>query len=295
MMRKALGRGLEALIPGAGKTPGAPLDAVPGEAEQQVAIERISLNPRQPRSDFDEDTLAELANSIRAKGVIQPLLVRPREGGGYELVAGERRLRAAERVGLSRVPVVVREVSDAESLELAVIENVQRDDLSPIEEAVAYQRLLDEFGHTQEELAERVGKSRPAVANALRLLRLPESIKRDLANGRITAGHARVLLSIERPEQQLRAARQIVARQMSVRDAERLAPTRRTAARSATRDPHLQALERELATVLGTRVRIRLRGRGGCIEIEYYSNEQLQGLTDSLRGASGYRIGSRDE
>jgi len=291
-MRKALGRGLDALIPGAGKTPVTLPVAMPAEAEQEVAIERISPNPRQPRADFDEGTLGELATSIRAKGVIQPLLVRPCEGGRYELVAGERRLRAAERAGLSRVPVVVREVSDAESLELAVIENVQRDDLSPLEEAVAYQRLLDEFGHTQEELAERVGKSRPAVANALRLLRLPEPIKHDLANRRITAGHARVLLSIENPEQQLRAARQIVARQMSVRDAESLTATRRAAGRSAARDPHRQALERELATALGTRVRIRPRGRGGRIEIEYYSNEQLQGLTDHLRASAGYRVGS---
>ena len=291
-MRKALGRGLDALIPGAGKAAPTLPTATPADAEQEVAIELISPNPRQPRVDFDESTLGELAASIRAKGVIQPLLVRPRDGGGYELVAGERRLRAAERAGLSRVPVVVREVSDAESLELAVIENVQRDDLLPLEEAAAYQCLLEEFGHTQEEVAERVGKSRPAVANTLRLLRLPEPIKHDLARGRITAGHARVLLAIESPEQQLRAARQIVARQMSVRDAERLTATRRAAGHAAARDPHRQALERELATALGTRVRIRPRGRGGRIEIEYYSNEQLQGLSDHLRGNTGYRARS---
>jgi ParB family chromosome partitioning protein len=290
-MRKALGRGLDALIPGAGRaTPTLPV-AAPAEADREVAIELISANPRQPRADFDESTLDELAASIRAKGVIQPLLVRPRDGG-YELVAGERRLRAAERAGLRRVPVVVREVSDAESLELAVIENVQRDDLSPLEEATAYQRLLDEFGHTQEEVAERVGKSRPAVANTLRLLRLPEPIKHELARGRLTAGHARVLLSLENTDQQLRAARQILARQMSVRDAERLAAARRTAGRPAERDPHRQALERELAAALGTRVRIRPRGRGGRIEIEYYSNEELQGLSDRLRGGAEYRAGN---
>ena len=291
-MRKALGRGLDALIPGAGRAAPTLPTAAQAETEQGVAIELISPNPRQPRVDFDESALGELAASIRAKGVIQPLLVRPRDGGGYELVAGERRLRAAERAGLRRVPVVVREASDAESLELALIENVQRNDLSPLEEAAAYQRLLDEFGHTQEDVAERVGKSRPAVANTLRLLRLPAQIKHEIARGRLTAGHARVLLSLENPDQQLRAARQIVARQMSVRDAERLMAARRSPGRPAARDPHRQALERELAAALGTRVRIRPRGRGGRIEIEYYSNEELQGLSDRLRGIAGYRVES---
>lgn len=282
-MRKPLGRGLEALIPGAAR-PSATAIPEPTEvvATAEVAIDSIRPNPWQPRLEFDEEALAELVASVKTQGVIQPLLVRAASDGGYELIAGERRLRAAERAGLDRVPVVVREVSDAESLELALIENIQRDDLSPLEEANAYRRLVDEFGLTQDQVAERVGKSRPTVANTLRLLRLPGSIREDLARGRLTAGHARVLLAIEDPEGQLRAARQILARQLSVRETERLAPRPRASAKATTQDVHRLALERDLATALGTRVRVRPRGRGGRVEIEYYSNEELQGLVERL-------------
>jgi ParB family chromosome partitioning protein len=287
-MRKALGRGLDALIPGAGRAmpPSSESLAEPASPDVLIAIDKIRPNPRQPRVEFDEGALTELVTSIRTQGVIQPLLVRRMPDGDYELIAGERRLRAAERAGLTHVPVFARDTSDVESLELALVENVQRDDLSPLEEATAYQRLINEFGHTQEEVAERVGKSRPAVANALRLLRLPESIKQDLARGRLTAGHARVLLSIDDPEAQVRAAKQIQARQMSVRDAEHLAATRKGAAQPTARDPHRSALERELSSTLGTRVRITPKGRGGKIEIEFYSQEELQGLVD--------RMGRRD-
>ena len=287
-MRKALGRGLDALIPGAGRsTPSSDPISDQASTDLLVAIDKIRPNPRQPRLEFDEHALTELAASIRIQGVIQPLLVRRMPQGDYELIAGERRLRAAERAGLTQVPVFAREISDAESLELALVENIQRDDLAPLEEAAAYQRLIDEFGHTQEEVAGKVGKSRPAVANALRLLRLPESIKRDLARGRLTAGHARVLLSIDDTDAQVRAAKQIQTRQMSVRDAEQLAAARKgSGTRPVARDPHRGALERELSSVLGTRVRITPKGRGGRIEIEFYSPEELQGLVD--------RIGKRD-
>ncbi len=282
-MRKALGRGLDALIPGAPK-PVMPPDVGVTEAEQRhVAIDAIRPNPRQPRTHFDDDALEELAASIRVQGIIQPLLVRPDvDGATYELIAGERRLRAAHLAGLREVPIVVRDVSDRESLELALIENIQRDDLSPLEEAAAYRRLLDEYGHTQEDIATRVGKSRSAVANAMRLLRLPESIKQEIARGRLSAGHARALLAIEGADAQLRAARQIVARQLSVRDTEKLADARKQTMRPASRDPHRGALERELAAALGTRVRILPRGKGGKIEIEYYSNDELQGLAARL-------------
>ena len=277
-MRKALGRGLDALIPGAGKP--SPTAAEANDLpDRELPIDAISRNPRQPRTTFDETALDELATSIRAQGIIQPLLVRPRAGGTYELVAGERRLRAAERAGLRTVPVVIREMSDDESLEIALVENLQRTDLSALEEAAAYERLMHDFGLTQEEVAERVGKSRPTIANTLRLLRLPEPIKQELARGRLTAGHARALLSIDDADAQLRAARQIVARQMSVRDTEKLTPSSRRAAEPA-RDPHRQALERDLSAALGTRVRIHPRGRGGRIEIEYYSLAELQGLAD---------------
>jgi ParB family chromosome partitioning protein len=286
-MRRALGRGLDALIPGAGRAT-TTSEPISGRAANDtvVSIDQIRPNPRQPRVEFDEAALAELVASIRIQGVIQPLLVRRLPEGDYELIAGERRLRAAKRAGLTHVPVFSREISDVESLEIALVENIQRDDLSPLEEAAAYQRLIDEFGHTQEEVAERVGKSRPAVANALRLLRLPESIKQDLSRGRLTAGHARVLLSIDDADAQLRASKQIQARRMSVRDAERLAATRKGAASPVARDPHRGAVERELSTALGTRVRITLKGRGGRIEIEFYSQEELQGLVE--------RLGKRD-
>jgi ParB family chromosome partitioning protein len=281
-MRKALGRGLDALIPGAGRATAVASESVADDGV--VSIEQITPNPRQPRAEFDESALAELVASIRAQGVIQPLLVRRLAENNYELIAGERRLRAAERAGLTHVPVFVRDVSDAESLELALVENIQRNDLSPLEEAAAYQRLVDEFGHTQEEIAERVGKSRPAVANTLRLLRLPDQIKQDLSRGRLSAGHARVLLSIQDPDGQLRAAKQIVTRQLSVREAEQLAAAKRTASSSkpTARDPHRGALERDLSAALGTRVRITPSGKGGRIEIEFYSPEELQGLVDRL-------------
>lgn len=281
-MRKALGRGLEALIPGAGKSPlaGAP-DATDTTADRELPIDTISRNPHQPRTTFDEAALDELAASIRAQGIIQPLLVRPRPDGTYELVAGERRLRAAQRAGLRSVPVVIRAMSDDDSLEIALIENLQRADLSPLEEAAAYERLMRDFGHTQEQVAERVGKSRPAVANTLRLLRLPEPIKQELSRGRLTAGHAKALLAINDADAQLRTARQIIARQMSVREAEKLAPSSRKPP-AVQRDPHRAALERELAAALGTRVRIRPRGRGGQIEIEYYSLAELQGIVEKL-------------
>jgi len=286
-MRRALGRGLDALIPGAGRAT-TTSEPILGSASNNtvVAIDQIRPNPRQPRVEFDEAALAELVASIRIQGVIQPLLVRHLPEGDYELIAGERRLRAAKRAGLTHVPVFSREISDVESLEIALVDNIQRDDLSPLEEAAAFHRLIDEFGHTQEEVAERVGKSRPAVANALRLLRLPESIKQDLSRGRLTAGHARVLLSIDDADAQLRASKQIQARRMSVRDAEQLAAIRKGAASPVARDPHRGAVERELSTTLGTRVRITLKGRGGRIEIEFYSQEELQGLVE--------RLGKRD-
>jgi ParB family chromosome partitioning protein len=288
-MRKALGRGLDALIPGAGRSTAVEPTPDTEPNDVLVAIDKIQPNPRQPRVEFDEGALADLVASVRAQGVLQPLLVRRLESGDFELIAGERRLRAAERAGLTHVPVFVRDTSDVESLEMALVENVQRDDLSPLEEATAYQRLIHEFGHTQEEVAERVGKSRPAIANALRLLRLPESIKLDLARGRLTAGHARVLLSIDDADAQVRAAKQIQARQMSVRDAEQLAAARKPGAKSPARDPNRSALERELSSALGTRVRITPKGRGGRIEIEFYSPEELQGLIDRI-GKHGSRF-----
>jgi len=298
-MRRALGRGLDALIPGAGTAPtkaipSASTKAAPSapaeapEPEAQLDVSQLRPNRRQPRTEFDEQSLEELAASIRAQGVLQPILVRPLGDDEYEIVAGERRYRAAQRAGLHEVPVIVRELTDAESLEIALIENVQRADLSPLEEARAYQQLIDDFAHTQDEIAERVGKSRPAVANALRLLRLPDAVKEELSRGHLTAGHARVLVSIDGEDAQVRAMRQILTRELSVREAEQIGAAKRKASakgrgKVASADLHRQALERDLTTSLGTRVRVRPRGKkGGTIEIEYYSDDQLDGLITRL-------------
>jgi len=288
MTRKTLGRGLDALIPTR------PLD-LEGErsdvgggapatlALNEVEIDRIQPNRYQPRDHFDATKLQELAESMRQNGVLQPLLVSPR-GDGFELVAGERRLRAARLAGLTRVPVVVRDVGGRESLKLALLENVQREDLNPIEEARGYRRLIDEFDMTQLELAERLGKSRSAIANAMRLLQLPEDLQRRIQAGEITAGHARALLGAPTLEEQQELATIVRERGLSVREVEALAHGRRgdsprKAAAAVTANPALQELERRLEQRLGTRVRIHARkgdGSSGRIEIEYYGLADLE-------------------
>jgi len=227
-MRKALGKGLEALFPA---TPAAP----PAPGERLVAVEDIVSNPDQPRRHFDEETLAALADSIRRYGVLQPLVVRA-AGARYELIAGERRLRAAQRAGLERVPVVLREASPERRFELALIENLQREDLSPLEEAEAYRRLIDEFGLTQEEIAMRVGKSRPAIANALRLLGLPDSVKAQVETGELSAGHARAVLSVD-PAEQASLQATPAQRRIGIRGARRPPACRRRGADSRARHP----------------------------------------------------------
>jgi ParB family chromosome partitioning protein len=285
-MRKALGKGLEALFPApmAGAASPTPATSVP--------IADIVPNPEQPRRAFDEEALAGLADSIRRHGLLQPLVVR-RVGLGYELVAGERRLRAARRAGLTSVPVIVRETDPDERLELALIENVQREDLTPLEEAEAYRQLIDGHGFTQEEVAERVGKSRPTVTNALRLLGLPDAVKAQLESGELSAGHARAVLAVDAGAQ-VEFAREIVQRRLSKSDAEKLVMARRPAParrrpREVAGDLHLRALADELTRSLGTRVRITRRARGGTIEIEFYSDPELDRLTDRLRLASAPR------
>ena len=285
--RRPLGRGLGALIP-----EGPPATA---SAERRVPIGEIRPNPRQPRRFFDEDRITELAESIRQQGILQPLVVR-RVEHGYELIIGERRFRAAQRAGLERVPVVVKEVTDAESLEMALVENIQREELTPIEEALAYRQLMEEFHLTQEEVANRVGKSRPVVTNLLRVLQLPEEIKEEVDRGNLSVGHARTLLALATPEQQLELARKIMRQGLSVRETETLvarAPERLLAEdalpssaneRSARPDLFIPALEEELIRALGTKVRLHPRKKGGRIEIEYYSNEELEGLVRRLKG-----------
>jgi ParB family chromosome partitioning protein len=245
------------------------------EGLQHVALALIQPNPFQPREVFADDAIRELTASIREKGLLQPLLVRPC-GSGFQLIAGERRFRAAQIAQLSTVPVIVRDAPDGESLELALIENIQRENLNAIEEARAYKRLQDEFGLTQDEVAHRVGKSRSAVANSVRLLQLPNDIQEQIRVGKLTAGHARSLLSLP-ASAQASAAATIAEKRMSVRDAEQLAR------RSGTEDIDIARAADDLCRSLGTRVRIRpKKGQSGQIEIEYYSLAELNGLLDRL-------------
>ena len=291
-MRKALGKGLEALFPGGGSEPRPP---VIGETpERTVRLDQIVPNPEQPRRHFDAEALASLTASIRRYGLLQPLVVRRSSDGGYELIAGERRLRAAIEAGLESVPVVVRESPPAERLELALIENVQRQDLTPLEEAEAYRHLIDQYGLTQEDIAARVGKSRPAITNALRLLGLPDAVKAQLESGELSAGHARAVLGIHGATERAEFAREIATQGLSKNEAERLAtarrprPVKRTAPATGA-DIHLRGLADELTRALGTRVRIERKGRGGSIEIEFYSDAELDRLADRLRPTGTFR------
>ena len=280
--RPALGKGLSALIP----------DAAPVVASGtlEVDIDRLTPNELQPRMQFDDEKLEELARSIKARGIIQPILVRP-VAGGYRIIAGERRWRAAQRAGLLRVPVVVREVaegSDQQLLELALIENVQRENLNPVDEAIAYQRLADQFSLTQEEIAAAVGKDRSSVANFIRLLKLPEEVRADLAAGALTMGHARTLLALPDAAAQRHAAREVIARALSVRDTEALvkrlaAPAApKTASPETVPDVHTRAAEEKMRFALGAKVRILRRGTGGAIEIAFGSEEELNRLYEHI-------------
>lgn len=290
-MRRALGRGLGALLPDASGTIAvapvpAPAPATNGFPDQLIQTNQIRPNPSQPRQAIAEGELAGLVDSIRQYGVIQPLLVRTVDGG-FELIAGERRWRAAQKAGLERVPAIVRETTAAESFELALIENLQRQDLSPLEEAEAYARLMDEFGLTQEQVAERIGKSRATIANLVRLLGLPQEVKEQIAAGALTMGHARALLAAPTAARQIALARDVVQRGMSVREIERLASRpaiSRRQSRTAGPDVHVQAVEEELCRLLGTRVRLVSKARGGCIEITYHSADELERLLGCMRG-----------
>lgn len=247
-----------------------------------MPIETISPNRFQPREIFDEESIAELAESIKQQGLLQPLLVRRSavaDGERFELIAGERRFRAARLAGLRAVPVQIRDVGDREALELAIVENVQREDLNPVEEARAYRRLAHEFDMTQDDIALRVGKTRAAISNSLRLLQLDSQILRQVEAGELTAGHARSLLSLPSGEDRAKVAGEILSRRLNVRDAERLVRQRAKKADDADR----ASLEASLSHALGTKVRIRTRGKSrGRIEIDFYSLDQLDGLVDRL-------------
>ncbi len=281
--RPALGKGLSALIPDAPE----PVKSGPTE----VDVDLISPNEYQPRVWQDDTRLDELAQSIKANGVIQPIVVRKVEGG-YRIIAGERRWRAAQRAGLLRVPVYVKEVAggkDAQLLEMALVENIQREDLNPIDEAAAYEKLSTDFKMTQEEIAAAVGKDRSSVANHLRLLKLPHEVRAEVAGGRLSMGHARALLAVPDEAGQRQVAREVIAQNLSVRETETLvkrlgqpAPAARTAA--ATNDVNTRAAEERLRLTLGTRVRIVRRGKGGKIEVDFTNEDELQRLFERLMG-----------
>jgi len=279
--KRGLGKGLEALIPGGG-------GQTPAEGVMLLAVDDIRPNPRQPRSHFAPEALEELAASIREHGVIQPLVVTEApDGQGYLLIAGERRLQAAKLAGLARVPALVREATEQQLLELALIENIQRADLNPLETAEAYRQLYEEFGLSHEEIARRVGKSRVAVSNTLRLLKLPEKARAALLAGRIREGHARALLGLATPEAQEAALHAVEAKGLTVRQTEELVRRLQGERPSSERPtrlpaPELRDLESRLEAALGTKVRLTRSRRGGTLTIHYYSDEELEALLARL-------------
>ena len=275
--RPALGRGLSALIPDT------PIVPVVSDRPLEVDSDLLRPNKFQPRTHIDDARIEDLTRSIRTNGVIQPIVVRKVEGG-YEIVAGERRWRASQRAGLLKVPVVVRDIPDERLLAAALIENLQREDLNPIEEAQAYRRLADEF-QTQDQIAESVGKDRSSIANIVRLLRLPREIRENVSAGTLSMGHARAILALPDEQTQLRVSRDVVARQLSVRDTELLIRKATEPASRAVEQPkdvHTRAAEEKLRFALGTRVRILRKRRGGRVEIDFASEEELQRIYEQL-------------
>ena len=276
--RPALGRGLSALIP---EAPPAPATS---ERALDIDIDLLRPNRFQPRAAMDDSRIEELARSIRSNGVIQPIVVRKTDTG-YEIVAGERRWRASQRAGLLKVPVVVRDIPEERMLAAALIENIQREDLNPIEEAQAYRRLADEHQLTQEQIADAVGKDRSSVANYLRLLKLPAEVRSNVGSGALSMGHARALLSLPDESAQLRVARDIVVRNLSVRETESIVkrPAQPDTPRETPpKDVHTRAAEDKLRFALGTRVRIHRKGKGGRIEIDFQSEDELQRIYEHL-------------
>ena len=279
--RKALGKGLGALIPDIED------DLEGKEGALYCNLDEIQVNPYQPRTVFDQEKIEELTHSIKEKGVIQPLLVR-KVKGGYQLVAGERRLRAAKKAGLEKIPVVVREISKAELLEYSLIENLQRENLNPIEEAEAYKRLMKDFGYTQQQVSQVLGKNRATVANQLRLLKLPGMVKKSLALGEISMGHARGLLSLSELQKVKEAFRIVVGKGLSVRETEKL--VKRLSQEKIKNEPekrliHLEYVRNDLRQWLGTQVKIVKSGKKGKIIIEFYSSEELERIIERIKGS----------
>jgi len=285
MERRALGKGISALIP----------QQAEGVAERTknivfLRLDQVKPNPFQPREDFKAEAMEELVQSIREKGVIQPILVRTK-GDAYELIAGERRLRAAQILNLPEIPALVKEVEDRDSLELALIENIQRQELNPIEEARAFQYLLEKFQLTQDEISEVMGKARVTITNVLRLLKLPLEVQEEIKNGRLTFGHGKVLLEIEDANLQRRVCQEVIANSLSVRELETIVKTKRlrnpakVAARVVSeKEPLVRILEEQLQQALATKVKIAKNRKRGTIAIEFYSQEDLERIVKKVRG-----------
>ncbi|MCR4430283.1 MAG: ParB/RepB/Spo0J family partition protein [Tepidanaerobacteraceae bacterium] len=274
MNKKGLGKGLGALIPEIAREE---------ENIQEISIKEIRVNQNQPRKHFDEKKIEELAESIKQHGVLQPVILRKRSEG-YELVAGERRWRAAQKAGVEKIPAIVKELSDLDVMEIALIENLQREDLSPLEEAEAYKKLIEEFGMTQEELSKRVGKSRSQIANTVRLLNLDDEIKEMIIEEKLTAGHARALLAVEDKKERLKMAEKISKENMSVRQIEE-AVKKKTDKKEKKREeinPAILDVSEKLQTTLGTRVKIKGTEKRGKIEIEYYSADELERILENI-------------
>ncbi len=284
MERKALGKGISALIPN--KEP----ESIKREEVLYIKLEQIRPSPLQPRVDFDNQSMEELTQSIKEKGVIQPVLVR-RAGDNFELIAGERRFRAAKLLNLKEIPAIVKNVEDRDSLEIALIENIQRESLNPIEEAHAYRFLIDKFQVTHEKISEVLGKARVSVTNTLRLLNLPAEIQGEMKKGRISFAHGRALLEVEDLAQQRRLTQEIISKELSVRELENLIKSQRKRLPKrkigqGMREPYLAVLEEELQHILATKVRISKRKKRGHILIEFYSQEDLDRIARVLRGGS---------
>ena len=290
MEKRVLGRGLAALIPEKQTADNSmrTLESNIQQGVRNIPIEKLKANKYQPREEFNQESLNDLTASIKEKGFIQPILVRFKDNE-YELIAGERRLRAAKKLGYTEIPAIIKEASDLDSLELSIIENIQREDLNPIDQAKAYKRLQEEFNMTQEKVADTIGKDRATVANILRLLNLPAKIQEYVSRGTISMGHARAILSLDKESEQMRLCTKVLKDDLSVRDTESYAKNislKRPKTKQIDNDPNLNSLEQELREMFGTKVRILKSKKGGRIEIEFYSDTDLSRVITLLKSKS---------
>jgi ParB family chromosome partitioning protein len=279
MKKRALGKGLKAFLP-------EDYGILKDEKYVEVDVEDLRPNPLQPRQDFDQNAMDELAHSLKETGMLQPIVVVP-EDNHYKIVVGERRWRAAQKAGLQKIPAVVRQLSEKQQIEASLVENLQRKDLNPIEIGSAYQKLIQELNYSQEEVAKKVGKDRASIANYIRLLKLPQEIQRKVAEGKLSMGHARALITLENPDQQIFLSRIIIEKNLSVRDVEKMMTEKKSAAsdrEGRELDPDLQALQEDFIKILGTKVSISGNSEKGVIRLYYFSLDELNGIYEKIKG-----------